>query len=74
MAELARCITMDADVFSFEKNQVALSMDITIDGNELSYFSIISQLGAIQDVAVSEFKIELMFPADEETKNYYTEH
>ena len=69
---LAEAVNSDQDIFTPEANQVALCMELDIGGNRLSFFSIISQLGAIQDVAVSEFKIELMFPADDETKGYFS--
>jgi hypothetical protein len=38
--------------------------------NSYSFFSIIAQLSTVQDVTVSEFKVELMFPTDEETINH----
>jgi hypothetical protein len=30
-----------------------------------------AQLGTVQDIAVSEYKVELMFPADDKTKTHY---
>jgi len=52
--------------------QPFLSLNLNVYGKTLSYFSIISQLSTIQDVSVSEFKVELMFPSDETTKNFYS--
>ncbi len=34
----------------------------------LSLFSTISQFGSAEDIALSELRIELLFPADEETR------
>jgi len=54
-----------------ESNETVLSTRIKIHGKPYSFFSIIANLGAVQDVAISEFKIELMFPADVKTKDYF---
>lgn len=38
-------------------------------GRVLSFFSIISQFGATEDIALADVRIELMFPVDERTRN-----
>ena len=38
-------------------------------GMELSLFSTIAQFGSAEDIALADLKIELMFPADEATRN-----
>lgn len=38
-------------------------------GMSLSFFSTFSQFGTAEDIALSEIRIELMFPADEATRN-----
>jgi transcriptional regulator with XRE-family HTH domain len=38
-------------------------------GQILSFFSTIAQFGTAEDIALADLKIELMFPADEETRN-----
>lgn len=38
------------------------------NGRVLSFFSIISQFGATEDIALADVRIELMFPADEATR------
>lgn len=38
------------------------------NGQLLSFFSIISQFGATEDIALADVRIELMFPADETTR------
>ena len=57
----------------YNHSQVAMNTQFDIDGERLSFFSVVSQLGAILDVAISEFKVELLFPLDEKTKKYYKE-
>ncbi|MGH1428656.1 MAG: helix-turn-helix domain-containing protein [Arenicella sp.] len=47
------------------------SVQLRLPDGELSFFSMIAQIGTVQDVTVSELKVELMFPTDEETKAYY---
>lgn len=39
-----------------------------MQGQVLSFFSTIAQFGTTGDLAMSELKVELMFPADEETR------
>jgi len=70
-SRLAKCFSPKQEKITSDTNQAALCMNLNMGENRLSFFSIIAQLGAIQDVAVSEFKVELMFPSDEETKAYY---
>lgn len=38
-------------------------------GAVLSFFSTLAQFGSAEDIALAELKIELMFPADDETRN-----
>jgi hypothetical protein len=37
-------------------------------GAPLSFFSTIAQFGSAEDIALAELKIELLFPADEATR------
>ena len=52
-------------------SQSTLNTSFRVEGKVLSYFSLVSQMSAILDVSAAEFKIELMFPADECTKQYH---
>lgn len=70
--QLAFCLEPYNENYSLDTNQSVLSVELQVAGEVLSFFSIIAQLGSVQDVAVSEFKVELMFPADEKTVNYYS--
>ena len=50
---------------------VIQSTQIRLDDLEFSFFSMIAQLGRVQDVTVSEYRVELMFPPDDLIKEYY---
>ena len=52
-------------------NSIVLDTRFDIHGTCLNLFSTITELGAVQDVSIGCFKIEQMFPVDEETKNYF---
>ncbi len=68
---LTACLAPDDEVINIDENQPVLSTKFKVAGCVLSFFSVISQLSTIQDVTVGEFKVELMFPSDEETKEFY---
>ncbi len=52
-------------------DQVVCATQIQVEEKALAFFSVIAQLGTVQDVTVSEYKVELLFPADEATKLYF---
>jgi len=52
-------------------NGIVLTVKFNINGQPLNVFSTITELGAVQDVAIGCFKIELMFPLDDETEQYF---
>lgn len=68
---LASCINSNDNVIDLDERRAILPIKFHLYDGVLSFFSIISQLGTIQDVTVSEFRIELMFPSDESTKEFY---
>jgi len=68
---LSQCLSLNTESPQIETEQIVLSTKCQVNDSALSFFSIIAQLGTVQDVAVSEYKVELMFPADEATKKYY---
>jgi hypothetical protein len=47
-----------------------LSTRYLLNGVELSLFSMIAQFGSAEDIALADLKIELMFPADEATREF----
>ncbi|NOY83951.1 MAG: helix-turn-helix transcriptional regulator [Nitrospirae bacterium] len=64
-------LSKNDEVYCFHDSQAFLSIQFRAYKRELSFFSIISQLSTIQDVTLSEYKIELMFPSNEMTKIFY---
>ena len=52
-------------------NQAVIPMAINLSGRRLSLFSTISHFGAVQDVAASDIRVEMMFPADEDTRRFF---
>jgi len=69
--QLSKQVMLDEDISDIDRDQIVVSTRLKLGGKELSFFSIIAQLGTVQDVKVSELKVELMFPSDETTKEYY---
>lgn len=67
---LTACLAPDDEAINFDENQPVVSTKFKVAGCVLSFFSVISQLSMIQDVTVGEFKVELMFPSDEITKEF----
>ncbi|MBL1276951.1 MAG: helix-turn-helix domain-containing protein [Ectothiorhodospiraceae bacterium] len=62
--------TLSFDGVLDEKSMV-LSTIFNIKGKRLNLFSTIAEMGAVQDVFIGEFKIELMFPLDPQTESYF---
>jgi hypothetical protein len=52
-------------------NLPMIPMGFNKDGNILSYFSMVTSVGAPQSVAAQELRVESMFPADEETEVFH---
>ena len=42
-----------------------------IEGHDLSLFTMLAEFTTAQDVAMSERRVELFFPADAKTKAYF---
>ncbi len=40
------------------------------NGQELSFYSTIAQLGSAEDIALADLRIELLFPSDEKTRTF----
>ena len=56
---------------AIDLNQAVIPTIFRIGENRLSLFSVIAQFGAVQDIKAGETRIELMFPMDEETVQFY---
>lgn len=52
-------------------NQAVIPTVFRAGGKRLSMFSTIAQFGSVQDVRASELRIEMMFPADDSTYDYF---
>lgn len=60
-----------AEPASFSGRRPYLAMKAHIDGHELSMFTMLAEFTSAQDIAMSEQRVELFFPADEETRTYF---
>lgn len=56
------------------KSPIILSTQLNINNQTLSFFSVLAQLSSVQDLIISEYHIELMFPADHTTTSFYQSH
>lgn len=72
--QLSRKVTAHDKMQALESQQPVLASDIMLKSETYSFFSIIANLGAVQDVTVSEYKVELMFPSNDKTTAYFTKN
>jgi transcriptional regulator with XRE-family HTH domain len=70
--KLSTCLSGYSNSDVFNPSQAVITSKFKLSKGDHSFFSIMAQLGTVQDVAVSEYKVELMFPADEITKAFYS--
>jgi transcriptional regulator with XRE-family HTH domain len=61
----------DFDLSAVDFNQVVIPTTLRIADQRLSLFSTIAHFGSVQDVAASEIRIELMYPADKATAAFF---
>jgi len=59
------------DIGGVDFNQAVIPTTLLLSGRRLSLFSTIAQFGSVQDIEASEIRIELMYPADDETAAYF---
>ena len=63
---------MNAKAKSFSGHHAPyLTMNAQIEGYELSLFTMLAEFTTAQDVAMSERRVELFFPANEQTRQYF---
>ena len=60
-----------ADLSAIDLDQAVIPTVFRFGDKRLSVFSTIAMFGSVQDVAASEIRIELMFPADEATAGFF---
>ena len=53
----------------YSEMPAVVTADYRSGGMTLSFFSTISQFGSAEDIALADVKIELMFPADAQTRD-----
>ena len=59
------------DAQSFAGRGPILTLNMRIEGHDLSLFTMLADFTTAQDVAMSERRVELFFPADAKTKAYF---
>jgi transcriptional regulator with XRE-family HTH domain len=71
-AELAATPRLAAfDVASLDLNRAVIPTVFRLGVARVSLFSTIAQFGAVQDVEASSWRIELMFPADDDARRFF---
>jgi len=61
----------NADLGSIDLNQAVIPTIFRIGENRLSLFSTIARFGSVQDIRAGETQVELMFPMDDETGQFF---
>ncbi len=61
----------NADLAAINLNQAVIPTILRVGENRLSLFSTIAQFGSVQDTQAGETRIELMFPMDDETVQFF---
>lgn len=69
LADDPRCASIDKT--SFSAREPYLTMNARVDGQDLSFFTMLAEFTTAQDVAMSERRVELFFPADDVTRAYF---
>ena len=59
------------DLSQYDLYAPVIPMVLRLDGLELSTFSTIAQFGTVQDITLSDFRIELTFPVDQQTREWF---
>lgn len=69
VAELER--VKNVDIGSINLNQAVIPTILKLGETRLSLFSTISQFGSVQDTRAGEMRVELMFPIDADTIQFF---
>lgn len=64
------CVEVEQPI-DVKPSDVVVTTNFKFGKQELSFFSIVAQLGTIQDITISEQRIELMFPSDTKTTFFF---
>lgn len=55
---------------SIARSRATIGARIEVAGHALSFFTVVAGFGSTEDIALAELKIELMFPADQDTRRW----
>ena len=61
----------DADISKIDFTQAVIPSVFKIGDQRLSLFTTLAQFGAVQDVIACDIRVELMFPSDDQTRDYF---
>lgn len=61
----------DADTASFSELGPVLTTRVKVNGQVLNMLTMLAEFSTVQDVTMSERRVELFFPADEATQAYF---
>ena len=61
----------DASHVSFSEYGPVLTMKCRTDNTELALFTMMAEFSTVQDITMSERRVELFFPADDVTRAYF---
>jgi len=79
LSELAERIAnherlINLDISGIDLDQAVIPTILNTGDLRLSLFSMVAQFGSVQDVRCGEMRVELMFPSDQVTANWFAEH
>ena len=63
--------SVSAETASFRATEPYLTMNAHVDGQDLSFFTMLAEFTTAQDIALSTRRVELFFAADEPTRLYF---
>jgi transcriptional regulator with XRE-family HTH domain len=69
MAATQLALQLTSPAHEVTAGNVVLSTRYTLNGMELSFFSMLAQFSSAEDIALADLRIELMYPADEPTRS-----
>lgn len=61
----------NVDISKIDFSQAVIPLVFNLSGLRLSLFTTLAQFGAVQDVVACDIRVELMFPSDDETREYF---
>lgn len=62
----------NVDLGEIDFAQAVIPSIFNLNGQRLSLFTTLAQFGAVQDVVACDIRVELMFPSDDATREYFS--